>query len=158
MNKKQLIVAWFLLLSTLGNMYVLADNKATPEPNEWGGDLVVVDSEHPIDAALSECWKDTGVTAELVDCLKEAYAKWEAEMDKYYVLLIGVLDKDSKKRLERSQKAWIKFRDSSFEFIPLYFQDIGSYQRPTIWCDKVRIIRVRALDLKRYYLVIKAGQ
>lgn len=158
MNKKQLIVIWFLLFSFLGNPYILADNQTISEPEEFGGDLVVVEHEHPIDTALGECWKDTGVTSELIRCLQETYAKWEAEMNKYYALLMGILDGESKERLKKTQEVWIKFRDSSFEFIPFYFQDVGSYQGPTIWCDKVRIIRARALDLRRYYLVIKAGQ
>ena len=116
---------------------------------------VLAQDVHLIDKGLKECIdKSKSITSEMKKCGEEAYAKWEAELDKYYNLLMGVLDEESKEKLRQSQAAWIKFRDLEFEFIPYHFQDIGSYQGPTMLGDKVNIIKDRALQLQVYYKTI----
>jgi len=138
MNKKQAFLT--ILVSALLATFVFAQD------------------EHLIDKSLGECLDNSkSITAETTRCLEETYTKWEAELDKYYNLLMGVLDKESKERLRKSQAAWVKFRDLEFEFIPYYFQDIGSYQGPTMRGNKVDIIRDRALRLQAYYETIQDG-
>lgn len=48
-------------------------------------------------------------------------------------------------------KAWEKFKELEFDFIPGYFIDIGSYIGPATAEDEFRIIRSRAIDLICYY-------
>ena len=137
MNKKQALVAWLVFFIF------------------WIVPAYAQD-EHPIDKSLSACIdKSKCITAEMVKCGGEAYAKWDAEMNRYYNLLMVILNKEAKKQLRQSQKAWLKFRDLEFKFIPNYYLDIGSYQRPTTWSHKVDIVRARALELQAYYEVAK---
>jgi len=95
------------------------------------------------------------ITLEMVKCLEEAYTSWEAELKRYYNLLMEVLDEESQERLKQSQADWETFRDKEFEFIPLYFTDPGSYQGPAIAEHKMNIVRARALQLESYYQTIK---
>jgi len=142
MNKKQLILVWVILLFVFNKCY---------------GDsgLIIAEGLQPIDESLQECWKDTGATSVMKDCLLEAYGKWEAEMNKYYNLLMQELNAEAKKKLEQSQKAWLKFQKLEYEFIPTYFKDLGTYIGPTSMSDEVRVIRARALQLMQYYKTIK---
>ena len=115
--------------------------------------------KHPIDASLDECLdKSKCVTAVMVDCLKKAHREWEVEMDKYYNLLMDILDDEPKEKLKKSQVAWMKYRDLEFEYIPTYYQDVGSYQGPTSWGHKLSIVKDRALQLQAYYATIMDGK
>ena len=117
---------------------------------------VLAQNDHPIDKSFKECIsKSKCITSEMEKCGEEAYMKWEIELNKYYNLLVDILDKEAKDKLVQSQLAWIKFKNLEFEFIPDYFQDIGSYIGPTIIENKIRIIKARALELKVYYETVK---
>jgi uncharacterized protein YecT (DUF1311 family) len=69
-----------------------------------------------------------------------------------------VTTREPKKALQESQKAWLKFKNLEFEFIPQYFQDPGSYQGPAIAEQKMDIVRAMALELKAYYDTTMAGR
>jgi uncharacterized protein YecT (DUF1311 family) len=136
MNKKQVLIAWFVFC-------VFCVVPACAQ------------EEHPIDSSLGDCLDKSNSTAGMIECLKEAHDKWDAEMNRYYNLLMGILKEEAKKQLRQSQKAWLRFRDLEFEFIPNYYLDIGSYQGPTTWSHKVDVVRARALELQAYYKVAK---
>ena len=118
--------------------------------------FIFAEEKHPINKSTEKCMDESKcITSEMNKCLDKAISEWEVELDKYYNLLMDVLDEEPKKKLKQSQSAWEKFRDLEFEFIPHYFKDIGSYIGPTIWGDKRNVIRARAIQLKFYYEVIK---
>lgn len=120
---------------------------------------VYAEQQHPIDRELTSCIdKSKYVTAEMVKCGEEAYKKWDAELNKYYGLLMKILGDDAKKKLKESQIAWLKFRDLEFDFIPQYFTDPGSYQGSAIAENKIDIVKARTLELKAYYDTIMAGK
>jgi uncharacterized protein YecT (DUF1311 family) len=101
----------------------------------------------------------TDDTLGMRQCGEAALKKWDMELNKYYNLLMKILDKDAKKRLKESHLAWLKFRDLEFGFIEEgYFLDIGSYIGPTKVSNKVDIVKARALELKAYYDTIMGGQ
>lgn len=121
--------------------------------------MVFADEQHSIDKELTSCIdKSNCVTTEMVKCGEEAYKKWDAELNKYYGLLMKRLGDDAKKKLKESQIAWLKFRDLEFDFIPQYFTDPGSYQGPAIAENKMDIVKARTLELKAYYDTIMAGK
>jgi len=110
-----------------------------------------------IDKSLSECIDKSGcITIKMMDCLTVAYKEWEEEVDHYYKLLMDVLPNEAKIELDRSQAAWIKFKDLEFEAIPIiYSGTIGSFQGPTFIEHKVDILKARAQELRAYYEKIK---
>jgi len=115
--------------------------------------------EHPIDKILEECIDNSKcITSEMVRCGEEASVSWEAEMDKYYNLLLDILDEDDKEKLKQSQSAWMRFKEIEFEFIPCHYTDPGSYQGPTTTRYKMNIIETRALQLQGYYEQAKKGR
>ncbi|MFH1152116.1 MAG: lysozyme inhibitor LprI family protein, partial [Nanoarchaeota archaeon] len=108
--------------------------------------------EHPIDQSLEECLqKSQCVTARMKACLEEAKTQWENELNKYYNLLMVVLKKEDRKKLQKSQLAWERFKNLEYVFIPEYFLEFGSYVGVAIRDQKVEIVRARALQLKQYY-------
>lgn len=139
-NKNYLIIAW-----------VIAFLISTPR--------VYAEKQHSIDKELTQCIdKSKCITAGMIKCGEEAYKKWDAELNKYYGLLMKILDDDARKKLKESQITWLKFRDLEFEFIPWYFTDPGSYQGPAIAEHKMDIVKARALQLRKYYEQAKEGR
>jgi len=140
MNKKQLTVVWVISLFLI-TVPLFAKDK------------------HPIDKLLDECIDKNTSTQGMRECGEEALKRWDVELNKYYKLLMGILDKDAKKRLKESQLAWLKFRDLEFKFIEEgYFLDIGSYIGPTKVSNKLDIIKARVLELEIYYETVKDGR
>jgi len=120
---------------------------------------VLAQDDHPIDKSFEECFDESkSITAEMVRCCDEACDKWDVELNKYYGSLMDILDKDDKEKLEKSQLAWIKFKELEFEFIPYHYTDPGSYQGPSIADHEMNIVRDRALQLQNYYEQAKEGR
>jgi len=109
--------------------------------------------EHPIDKFESDCLSQEGndTTAGIANCNYEAQKKWDAELNKYYKLLMGILDKDAKSELKESQLAWIKFRNAEFKNIENIYNQMATLYIPVRAADKMRIVKERALRLKSYY-------
>ena len=131
MNKKQLIIGWAMVFVS-----------ALP---------LFAQEKHPIDKFEEECISENQTTAGMANCTYEARKKWDAEMNKYYKLLMSVLDKNRQDKLRESQRAWIKFRDAEFENIEnMYPQDATMYINVRA-AAKMSIVKERALQLKDYY-------
>jgi len=140
MNKKQLIVVLSLFFLISIN-YLYAEDK------------------HPIDKYLESCIDQSdSITAAMVKCGESACKQWEAALNRYYSLLMNILDKNDIERLRQSQSAWVKFKDLEFEFIPYSFKVPGSYAGPAEAELKMNIIKSRALQLQAYYEQAKEGQ
>jgi len=117
--------------------------------------LAFAQEEHPIDKSLQlSLDKAHGITAGMKKCLEEATVQWENELNKYYNLLMIILDKEAVKNLKKSQLAWERFRNLEYEFIPNYFVVFGSYVGIAIREQKMKVVRARALQLKQYYETI----
>lgn len=138
MREKQALVAWFVFCI----FWVVS---------------AYAQDEHPIDKSLRVCIdKSKCITAEMVKCGEEAHTKWDAEINKYYKLLMDTLPGEAKITLEKSQSAWINFRDLEFEAIPdIYTGIIGSFRGPTFLEHKLDILKARAQELKTYYEQVK---
>lgn len=120
---------------------------------------ILAQDDYSIDKSFEECLnKSKSITAEMVRCREEARNKWEGKVNKYYNSLMDILDEDDKEKLEKTQSAWIKFKESEFEFIPHHYTDPGSYQGPTTAGYEMNIVRDRALQLQSYYKQAKEGR
>jgi len=131
MNKKQLIIA-------LGMVFICALPLFAQE-------------KHPIDKFEEECISKNSTTAGMANCTYEARKKWDAEMNKYYKLLMGLLDKMGQDKLRESQRVWIKFRDAEFENIENMYHQRATMYIPIRSGDRKDIVEQRALQLKSYY-------
>lgn len=108
--------------------------------------------KHPIDKFLEECEDKDYTTTGITSCLRKAEKKWDAELNKYYKLLMGILDKESKEKLRQAQLSWIKFRDAEAEnAYSLYLLKEGTAYQNIAAAEVMTITEERALKLKAYY-------
>jgi len=99
-------------------------------------------------------------TSGMVNCEIAARQEWDEEMNKYYQLLMSLLDSTGKEKLKIAQRQWIEFRDNEFEMINELY--LGQMQG-TMWIviaagRKTDIVRDRAGQLARYYDSIKMDE
>jgi uncharacterized protein YecT (DUF1311 family) len=110
------------------------------------------ESSHPIDKYMDSCMEKDYSTAGMVKCTEEAMEMWDVELNKYYKLLIGILDENSKNELKYAETMWIKYRDSEFRNINnIYAKMEGTMYIPMYVYAKMNIVKERALKLKDYY-------
>jgi uncharacterized protein YecT (DUF1311 family) len=116
------------------------------------------DRKHTIDAELDECIELNSHTHGTVECIEKAIEKWDAELNKYYKLLMKELDAESAEMLRSAEKEWIAYKDSEMKNIESIFSRLdGTMYIPMKFFSKMDIIKTRALQLKDYYelLIVK---
>jgi uncharacterized protein YecT (DUF1311 family) len=88
-----------------------------------------------------------GSQAEASRCAYEEYKAADAELNKIYGRLAGVLDAEDKASLKESELAWIKYRDSACVFESSQYK--GGTMRPMIesFC-LARVTKARTAELK----------
>lgn len=114
------------------------------------------EQDNPILVEQGRCVEKDSTTAGISNCAYSAQMQWDAEMNKYYQLLLKKLDKESASKLRESQRAWVKFRDKEFEYLNfVYFKPLmGSVYTNTAAVDKAMIVEKRAKELKEYYRIL----
>ena len=107
---------------------------------------------HPIDKYLDSCQEKNPSTAGMVNCINEAFEKWDAELNKFYKLLMSELDDESAKVLKTAELEWIAYKEKEFKLIDkIYSKKEGTMYIPMRAYDRMDIIKSRALELKSYY-------
>ena len=106
-----------------------------------------------IDLAYEQCLEENTTTAASRNCTLAAMEKWDAELNKYYKLLMENLSASGQALLRDTQRDWIKFRDKEFTFIhAFYFEEKeGSMWHPVADGEKMKMVKRRALELKDFY-------
>src|ERR1044071_6376928 len=91
-----------------------------------------------------------GSQAEANDCAYQEYKAADAELNKVYGQLAGVLDAEDKASLKESELAWIKYRDATCVFESSQYK--GGTMRGMIesFC-LTRVTKARTADLKDQY-------
>jgi uncharacterized protein YecT (DUF1311 family) len=91
-----------------------------------------------------------GSQAEASACAHQEYKAADAELNKVYGQLAGVLDAEDKASLRESELAWIKYRDATCAFESSQYK--GGTMRPMIesFC-LARVTKARAAELKDQY-------
>jgi uncharacterized protein YecT (DUF1311 family) len=94
--------------------------------------------------------EERGSQAEASGCAHREYLAADAELNKAYNRLAGILDAEEKALLKASELAWIKYRDSNCSFESSQYA--GGTMRPMIesFC-LTRVTRARAAELKEQY-------
>src|SRR5215210_2363362 len=88
--------------------------------------------------------------AEASGCARREFQAADAELNKAYNRLAGVLDAGEKALLKESELAWIKYRDSNCTFESSQYA--GGTMRPMIesFC-MARVTKARTAELKEQY-------
>ena len=91
-----------------------------------------------------------GSQAEASGCAHREYLAADAELNKAYNRLAGILDAEEKALLKESELAWIKYRDSNCTFESSQYA--GGTMRPMIesFC-LARVTKARTAELKEQY-------
>lgn len=91
-----------------------------------------------------------GSQAEASGCAHREFQAADAELNKAYNQLAGILDANEKALLKQSELAWIKYRDSNCTFESSQYA--GGTMRPMIesFC-LARVTKARAAELKEQY-------
>jgi uncharacterized protein YecT (DUF1311 family) len=91
-----------------------------------------------------------GSQAEASGCAHREYLAADAELNKAYNRLAGILNEDEKALLKTSELAWIKYRDTNCVFESSQYA--GGTMRPMIesFC-LARVTRARTAELKEQF-------
>jgi uncharacterized protein YecT (DUF1311 family) len=91
-----------------------------------------------------------GSQAEASGCAHREYLAADAELNKAYNRLAGILEAEEKALLKESELAWIKYRDSNCTFESSQYA--GGTMRPMIesFC-LARVTKARTAELKEQY-------
>lgn len=91
-----------------------------------------------------------GSQAEASGCAHREFQAADAELNKAYNRLAGILEADEKALLKESELAWIKYRDSNCTFESSQYA--GGTMRPMIesFC-LARVTKARTAELKEQY-------
>ena len=103
--------------------------------------------QHPIDRAVAACRERAGNTAEMEECEDKALKLWEQELNRVYRALCAKLTPIERRALEKSQRAWIQFRDSECAFAEEFSISRGTIGFVEYVGTRPELTRTRALAL-----------
>jgi len=116
--------------------------------------MLIKENPISISARLSKTSLGAGEEGAIIVSIKNTSEAPLTNIEAEILTPEGIVNRSEKFFLE-TLRAGESYSDKEFEFIPTYYQDIGSYQRPTSWSHRVTIVKNRALQLQAYYGVIK---
>jgi uncharacterized protein YecT (DUF1311 family) len=110
------------------------------------------ENTHPIDVYLDSCMEKNPSTMGMTKCTGDAAKMWDDELNKYYKILMNILDDESAKTLKSSEVQWIEFKDKEYKNLDMMYSKLdGTMYIPMHAYAKLEIIKTRALQLKDYY-------
>lgn len=118
------------------------------------------DNTHQIDKELQNCLdsSENYTTSGMSDCVNAATKKWDAELNKKYKQLMGLLTAEQKEKLKIAQREWIKYRDKEIEFSNQFYNDMqGSMWIPVAARKNLDLTKQRTLELERYISDLSVG-
>jgi uncharacterized protein YecT (DUF1311 family) len=113
--------------------------------------------KHPIDLKIEECLSidSNQSTFGMINCIRTAMEEWDAELNKYYNLLMETLNTDEQEKLRAAQLQWLVYRDKEFEFIEKFYRNMEGTMWKIVEADsRNNIVRQRALELTSYYDIL----
>lgn len=112
--------------------------------------------ENPIDIELSKCLTSNQTTYDMIMCQQNAAEKWDKELNKYYTMLLKIVNAEEKKLLKSSQIKWIIYRDLELNFAGTLYDNMQGTMWKIFAAERdTDIIKTRVLELKSYYDAIK---
>ncbi len=98
-------------------------------------------------AAAQQC-ANRGTTIEIVDCHEARYEAADRELNSVYNEAMRSLSGDARDKLREAQRAWLRFRDASFEFVIEANKDRGTFANVLIGDYKATLVEKRVRELK----------
>ena len=140
--KRISIVVFVLVFIAASPLYAREVRKIQPGRSQ---------QEHPIDSWLDTCLNNNPTTVGMVDCGQQAYQMWVRELNSQYQAVRNVLDQYGKETLQKSQRAWLAYRDAEFQTIEMLYTTLeGTMWRPILQIQKINVVKERTLMLKSY--------
>lgn len=113
-----------------------------------------IKEKHPIDIQLEKCHSidSNQTTYSMIQCEVIARDAWDSEMNKYYQLLMSILQADEKAKLKAAQVSWLTYHNKEKEFSrTVYYNLQGTMWRVIAAGRACEILKQRTLELKAYY-------
>ncbi|MBF0495448.1 MAG: DUF1311 domain-containing protein [Deltaproteobacteria bacterium] len=95
-------------------------------------------------------------TIRIVQCHNQRYQKADQELNQVYAEAMKHLTEPQKQKLKEAQRAWLKYRDTNFEFVKELNRDSGTYASIELADYQATMVEKRVLELK-YLLQGPAG-
>jgi uncharacterized protein YecT (DUF1311 family) len=112
----------------------------------------ILAQETSIDKFESNCSDKNPSTQGINECIDKAMTMWDKDLNKYYKLLMGKLNKQQRIQLQKAQIQWLKFRDEEYKnIITIYGAMEGTIYQNFIMWSKRDIVKQRTLQLKKFY-------
>ena len=112
--------------------------------------LPVVDDlgeQHPIAVADDACQSRDRSTMGIGDCLEQALARWDRQLNINYQHLLRVLDADRQVPVRAAQRAWLAWRDAQFQAISATYDRDGTMWGLVATSRRIDIVREQAVRL-----------
>ncbi len=109
-----------------------------------------------IDGELQTCLdgENNYSTMAQIQCISEAYSKWDDALNDYYQRTMQVFGPKQKKALRTAQRSWIQFRDAEVAFISEMYGNIdGTMYRIFANDDNMMLVKNRTLELAELSMV-----
>ena len=87
-------------------------------------------------------------TLAIVACHEERYEKADKELNKVYGDAMKSLSPSAQQKLKEAQKAWLKYRDTSYALAIELNKDLRSYGNIVVVDYKATVVEKRVLELK----------
>ena len=100
-----------------------------------------------VTASAKDCSLESNSLA-VADCHSERYAAADRNLNLVFGNAMKSLSESERVKLREAQKAWLKFRDSSFAFVIEANKDARSYGNIRIADYKATFVEKRILELK----------
>lgn len=97
--------------------------------------------------SAQDCSKAENTLA-IVECHEERYKKADKELNKVYGESIKTLSPAGQQKLKEAQRAWLKYRETSFALVTELNKDLRSYGNVVIADYKATVVEKRVLELK----------
>ncbi len=104
---------------------------------------------HPIDQTIETMADANPSTAGQVQAADFGCKAWDAQLNKVYHQVLGVLSGHEQEVLRAAQRAWIEFRDAEFKLIETIYGKLeGTMYIPMQVYARMNITKSRALQLE----------
>lgn len=147
------VVFGFLVLSTTASTLVAVEPQpvTVASPGQTEG---LCESSHPLDRQLEQATDGLGPSTATAAIYAEYEARWDAELNRTYRLLLAELTPSEQAALRESQRAWVKSRDSDVRLIDVFYRPSGR-SVPTMYVSahayaRMNLNRERVLCLIRW--------
>ena len=98
-------------------------------------------------AFAADC-SSAGDAISIAECHEQRYIKADRELNAVYKEAMKSLPENEKQKLQTAQRAWLKYRDASFQFVFEQNKESGSFGGIAISSYKASVVEKRVLELK----------